>query len=166
MAIGVYTANIVTPTNGGDADSLRKSVFLAGSIEMDKADKWQKKIEEIFEMYRVTLINPRREKWDASLEQTSSNEVLRDQIIWEQKYLDKADIVFFYFDPNSVSPISLLELGECLGKRKDLVVVCPKGYFRYPNVEITCQLHKVTVHYTLEDGINHLKVKLNTYKSK
>lgn len=46
----------------------------------------------------------------------------------------------FYFDANATSPITLLELGYCIGSGKNIVVCCPDGYFRKGNVVITCRM--------------------------
>lgn len=46
------------------------SVFLAGSIEMDKAENWQKFIETFLESHEVTLFNPRRINWNSNWKQT------------------------------------------------------------------------------------------------
>lgn len=48
------------------AVSKAQSVFLAGSIEMDTAEKWQDKVIKALENSDVTVFNPRREQWDAS----------------------------------------------------------------------------------------------------
>ena len=42
------------------------SIFLAGSIEQDKADRWQDHVIEQFQNAPVTILNPRRTVWDAS----------------------------------------------------------------------------------------------------
>jgi hypothetical protein len=43
-----------------------------------------------------------------------------------------------YFDPNTLSPISLLELG-LHAKSGKLIVCCPEGFYRKGNVDIVCQ---------------------------
>ena len=42
------------------------SIFLAGSIEQDKADRWQDQVIEQFKNSSVTILNPRRANWDTS----------------------------------------------------------------------------------------------------
>jgi len=42
-------------------------------------------------------------------------------------------VIAMFFNLNTISPISLLELGEYVKDRK-LVVCYPKGYFRWANV--------------------------------
>jgi hypothetical protein len=141
----------------------KTGLFLAGSIENGKAEMWQDKAFHSLVDYELDIYNPRLDAWDSSLEYDSSNDILRHQIIWEQKHIEHVNHVLFYFDPNTTSPITLLELGQCIqaSKRgKNVIVICPKGYYRYVNVEVTCQLNNISVYHTLEDGLNALKVKL------
>lgn len=136
------------------------SVFLAGSIEMGKAEDWQTRViaaihSEIPEIEHI--FNPRRNDWDSSWEQSIDNQQFFDQVSWEQQYI-LADnmVVFFYFAPGTISPISLLELGQCLEAYQKMIVVCPHGFHRKGNVDIVCQ-GKADVYLTLDDGIAELK---------
>jgi hypothetical protein len=47
-----------------------------------------------------------------------------------------------YFDPNTKSPISLLELG-LFAQSKKLIVCCPRGFWRKGNVDITCDRYGI-----------------------
>lgn len=47
-----------------------------------------------------------------------------------------------YFDPNTQSPISLLELGLHARGGK-LIVLCPEGFWRKGNVDIVCEKYNV-----------------------
>ena len=47
--------------------------------------------------------------------------------------------MFFYFDPNTKAPISLMELGLVSQLEKTKVIVCcPNGFYRKGNVEVMC----------------------------
>ena len=48
------------------------SIFLAGSIEMGKAEDWQTKVTEKFKPYDVLILNPRRDDWDCVDSDTKS----------------------------------------------------------------------------------------------
>ena len=49
-------------------------VFLAGSIEMGAAENWQDAITKDFEDYEdLIFLNPRRDSWDFSQEQSQQN---------------------------------------------------------------------------------------------
>ncbi len=140
--------------------SSRKSVFLAGSIEMDKAEDWQAKVSTALQGMEIDIYNPRRENWDASWEQSISDKNFRTQVEWELDHLDKATAIFMYFDKKTKSPISLLELGLHATGGK-LVVVCPDQFWRKGNVEVTCKRYNIPLFDNIEDGINKLKTKLS-----
>ncbi len=88
--------------------TLPKKIFLAGSIEMGKAENWQEKIVNTFNKSYL-FFNPRRDDWDSSWEQKIENVQFNEQVTWELNALDSSDIIVMYFDPNTKSPISLLE---------------------------------------------------------
>lgn len=128
------------PTKIAYNDYLGYKVFLAGSIEMGKAENWQTKVAlELGKIPTVTILNPRREQWDNSWEQSITNPVFKEQVDWELDCLEVADLVIFYFDPNTKSPITLLELGmmsQTVRFGKQLIVCCPNGFYRKGNVDI------------------------------
>lgn len=138
----------------------RKSVFLAGSIEMDKAEDWQAKVSTALQDMEIDIYNPRRENWDASWEQSIEDKNFRTQVEWELDHLDKATAIFMYFDKKTKSPISLLELGLYATGGK-LVVVCPDEFWRKGNVEVTCKRYNIPLFDNIEDGIKKLKTKLS-----
>lgn len=137
----------------------KKSIFLAGSIEMGKAIDWQKEIELVLSDLSVDIFNPRRDDWDASWEQNINNPQFVEQVTWELDHLDEADIIFLYFVPGMMSPISLLEFG-LYAKTRKLIVVCPDGFWRQGNVEVVCKRHNIPFYKNLGDGI--IKVR-NTF---
>lgn len=118
-------------------------VFLAGSIENGKAVDWQMKLTNTLDNFHgIVILNPRRKHWNPDLD----GKELRTQITWEQNNIHASDLVVFYFDPATKSPISLLELGQCLGAHKKVIVFCPPNFFRHTNVEITCFRYGVVPH--------------------
>ena len=89
-----------------------KLVFLAGTIEMGNSEDWQAKAENYFEdLNEYTILNPRRDNWDSSWEQDFENPVFYQQVNWELRGLDLAHKIIMYLDPNTKSPVSMLELG-------------------------------------------------------
>ena len=133
-------------------------LFLAGSIEMGKADNWQSRITRKLEDERdLVILNPRRDDWDSSWEQSIKNPQFKEQVEWELDGLELADTIILYFDPNTKSPISLLELG--LHAREDkMIVVCPDGFWRKGNVDIVCKRFNIPLYNSFDDykkkGIN------------
>ena len=133
------------------------SIFLAGSIEMNTAENWQSEVEKRFSKYdHVTLLNPRRDDWDSTQEQSINNPYFHGQVLWEMENLYAASYIFMYFDPNTISPISLLELGALCQDGK-MMVCCPDGYFRKGNVEIFCEHHCIRCDNKLTDALDNLE---------
>lgn len=148
-------ANIIkAPVTGSRKHSA--SVFLAGTIEMGKAVDWQKQIEQELEHLDVDIFNPRRDDWDASWEQSIHNPQFKEQVTWELDRLDEASIIFMYFVPGMMSPISLLEFGLHSNSQK-MIVVCPDGFWRKGNVEVVCDRLGIRFFHTLDEGIAFLK---------
>lgn len=121
------------------------TLFLAGSIEQDTAERWQDAVvEELFEAApeaNVLILNPRRANWDPSWEQTKNNPQFRAQVEWELFGLETATRVLFYFDPNTKSPITLAELGIIAAQKPEAAwVVCPEGFWRKGNVDVMCEV--------------------------
>lgn len=130
-------------------------IFLAGSIEMGKAVDWQVLVTNSLKDLPVVILNPRRDNWDSSWEQSIDNPQFNEQVTWELDMLDRADIIAMYFDPTTMSPMSLLELGLYaeLGK---LIVCCPEGFWRKGNVDIVCKRYGIAQVKSLDDLIREI----------
>jgi len=126
----------------------RPWVFLCGSIEMGAAENWQTRLVQMLDDTRGTLLNPRRDDWDSSWEQSIDNPQFSEQVEWELRAQEMADLVVVYFDPATKSPITLLELGLFQEK---CVVCCPKGYWRKGNVDIVCYRYGAPTVATVEE---------------
>ena len=126
------TVNKISPLS---KDNVK--VFLAGTIEMGKSVDWQtlltnKIIDASYlrAMKDVTILNPRRVLAPGSDE-------ISEQIQWELNNIQAADVIFIHFAADSISPISLLELGLILGRSTNyqlIIVCCNREYTRYDNV--------------------------------
>lgn len=138
-------------------------IFLGGSIEMGLADDWQNKVKDALVDRDVILFNPRRDNWDSSWAQRANNPVFAEQVTWELDALESADIVIFYFDPATKSPITLLELGLS-AEKINLIVCCPDGFWRKGNVEIVCNRFDIKMVNTFDELIDSLHHLLNQHK--
>src|SRR5690349_11670139 len=85
----------------------RRSVFLAGSIEMGEAIDWQAHVTHALADLEVTILNPRRDAWDASWEQTMQNPLFHEQVTWELAAQEQATLIVMYFAPTTRAPITL-----------------------------------------------------------
>ncbi|KAL6706853.1 hypothetical protein ACN47E_004996 [Coniothyrium glycines] len=121
-----------------EAPTYRKfSVFTAGSIEMGKAVQWQKRMALELSPYPITVNNPRRGHWDPNATQEAKNDAFRQQVEWELSALEQADVICFFFDVNTMSPVTMLELGLWASSGK-VIVCCDKRFWRAGNVHIVC----------------------------
>lgn len=139
------------------------TVFLAGSIEMGAAVKWQDEVVDQLSLldFDLVVFNPRRDDWDSSWVQSIDNPQFAEQVNWEIEHLTKSDIVFFYFSGDTKSPITLMELGIVAGmqmqhRSSDVIVVCEPNFWRKGNVDILCDTINVPVYDNLKDGLSHL----------
>lgn len=131
-----------------------KTIFLAGSIEMDKAVDWQKHCEELLQD-KFIIFNPRRNEWDSSWSQSIENPNFKEQVSWELNALEKADIIIMYFAANTMSPISLLEFG-LYAQSKKMKVVVEEDFWRKGNIDIVCERYEVEQFKTLDELIQNL----------
>ena len=132
-----------------------KAIFLAGSIEMGKAADWQSQVTKALENTDYIILNPRRDDWDSSWKQDISNPQFYEQVSWELEALDMADVIIMHFVPDTMSPISLLELGLHANSGK-LLVSCPEGFWRRGNVEIVCKTYGIPFFTSIDALINNL----------
>jgi len=136
-----------------------KTIFLGGSIEMGVAELWQDKIVTALSDLPVQVLNPRRSDWDSTWKQTIETPEFKEQVIWELNGLDYCDIIIMYFDPNTKSPISLLELGLYASSSK-LVVLCPDGFWRKGNVDIVCEKYNIDTVSNFDELVEYLRSKI------
>lgn len=139
------------------------SVFLAGSIEMGLAEPWQAQLEfELQGLEHICILNPRRNTWNPTWEQSIENPLFVEQVNWELEALEKADLVVFYFSPTTKSPVSMLELG-LMARHNKVMVCCPNGFWRKGNIDIVCARYCIQQVNTLHELIDHIKQ--NSYEN-
>ena len=136
------TARVIKPPAPIVVAPGTRALFLAGSIEMGQAEDWQAALTAALAPYPITILNPRRDEWDASWRQSIDEPRFRAQVEWELDGLDRADVIAMWFAPSTKSPITLLELG-LHAKSRRLVVGCPDGFHRKGNVEIVCARYAI-----------------------
>lgn len=118
------------------------SVFLAGSIEMGKAIQWQKHMATFLSPLPIKVNNPRRGHWDPTATQEAKNAAFRQQVEWELAALENATVICFFFDINTMSPVTMLELGLWAHSKK-VVVCCDKRFWRAGNIHIVCERYNI-----------------------
>ena len=134
-------------------------VFLGGSIEMGLAEPWQERLVNEFKDTNLRFLNPRRDDWDSSWVQEASNPQFSEQVNWELDALEYSDLIVFYFDPDTKSPITLMELGLSVAGYGKVIVCCPDRFWRKGNVEIVCQRYNLT----LVDNFDELVIEVKKF---
>lgn len=141
-------------------------LFVAGTIDLGVSRNWQ---AEVFEALRdipnLAVCNPRTPGWDCNTPLDPNNEVFARQVEWEQRNLYRANIILFNFEPNSKSPVSMLELGQALEKSDwsgvQVHVVCPPEFWRYANIVLTCRRYGVAVYDTIDQAISAIQKRIS-----
>lgn len=122
------------------------SLFLGGSIELGAAENWQERVinllsANINNFYTpVTIYNPRNDNWDSTIDPADpSQKFLFDQITWELEKQQLADINIYYFAADTMSPITLLELGA--HKDDNTIIYIDDNFQRKANVQLFCDYY-------------------------
>jgi len=154
------SAHIITPDQLSSTKHQFPHLFLAGSIEQGKATNWQQKAIQFYDAQQnlsdVVIVNPRRETWDADLDQRIENREFNFQVSFELDYLERADAVIMWLEPGTLSPISLFEFGlmtgwTSAGLLNKLVIGCPEGFWRKGNVEIVTNRYRIQLVSTFDE---------------
>ncbi|KAI2482869.1 Nuc deoxyri tr2 domain containing protein [Pyrenophora tritici-repentis] len=132
------------------------SVFTAGSIEMGNAVMWQEQMAQMLSDLPISVCNPRGREWNAAITPDAQYQEFRDQVDWELEALEQVDVIAFFFDVKTSSPVSLLELGLWAASDK-VVVCCGKDYWRHGNVKITCERYDVPMVESFADLVPAVK---------
>ena len=133
------------PDNPADCDY---AIFLGGTIEGGTGVDWQKELSTLLKEVlpndvNINVYNPRRPHWDQNCD---VNERI-NQIKWEHYYLDRSNIIVMNLMEDSKSPISLMEIGMCANSG-NLLVFCPKSFYRYENIYCVCRKYGIPLYDT------------------
>jgi hypothetical protein len=118
------------------------SLFTAGSIEMGAAVQWQERLSDHLEHLPITITNPRRGHWNPNVNSKREDSAFFDQVKWELDALTAADVICYFFDCATISPVTLMELGLWAHSGK-IIVCCDQRYWRQGNVEIVCERYNI-----------------------
>ena len=163
----VNNAKVFTPETEfcEDETSWKFSVFLAGTIEMGNSEDWQAKAIRRLRDLPINIFNPRRVV-------APDEELISSQINWELDSIARCEFIFMHLAANTISPISLYELGLLQGnnrigqKSKTIVVACDPLYTRKTNVKVTLaheyfKNNDIMFTHSFEGGLIEIRKKLN-----
>jgi hypothetical protein len=122
---------------------------------MGKAVEWQSLMAQLLSHLPITVCDPRRPEhdWDkakAFVPDDNKLTGMQAQIDWELDALEQVDVICFFFDVDTNSPVSLLELGLWAHSKK-VVVCCDDRYHKHPNVKLTCERYGVPLTSSFKD---------------
>jgi hypothetical protein len=132
------------------------TVFTAGSIEMGAAVQWQKQMVTLLSPLPITVCNPRRGHWDPNITPEAKDANFKAQVDWELGALEQADVICFFFDLNTKSPVTMLELGLWAASDK-VVVCCDKRFWKQGNVDIVCERYGVPLVRTFAELVPEIE---------
>jgi len=116
---------VITPKD--DLNNLQDEdvkIFLAGGMH----SPWRAElISKLEDLPNLVIIDPSLDDWEKEVgEQSADNPKFVKQTDWEHQGLEASDFQIFYFDPSTIAPISLLELG--LFKTNGTMLCVKDGY--------------------------------------
>lgn len=122
----------------------KECIFLAGSMAAKSEINWrQTVVDELQESYH--FLDPTNPNHD-----TLEDLEMRKHIKWELDELKKADYIIMNFLPDSLSPISMVELGMYIATNK-LIVVCPKEFYKWRYIDTLCKEYNTPIFNQLEE---------------
>ena len=136
------------------------TIFLGGTIEMGNSIDWQKTLTESLKEFDVRILNPRRDDFDKSAEQSIKNPYFKDQVNWELDGLDRADIIVMNLLKDSLSPISMMEIGLYTKENKRMFICCPDGFWRKGNIEVIVDRYRYSENLIIFNDYNNMVKKL------
>lgn len=132
------------------------SVFLAGAIDQGRAIDWQSDVVSNLSDLNVTVLNPRRDNWDPTWDQSPDNPQFAEQVAWEYYGMEQSEYQFYAFPKDSKAPISFYEFGRFARSRSSVVWLEP-GFYRSGNVKLYCQYNRIACFDMFEIAVSHLK---------
>ena len=118
---------------------------------MGAAVDWQREVIVSLNHYDITIVNPRRVKFDET--------TLDGQIKWELQALEDVNSVFMWFPKDAKAPISFLESGLYMQSGK-LLIGAEDGFYRRRNLELTTAFYGVHLHPSIFLMLNNLVAEL------
>ena len=136
------------------------SLFLAGGIT--NCPDWQQEMRELLKDLDIVIFNPRRKNFPIE-----DPDAAFDQIKWEFEFLNRADMILFWFSRGSLNPIVLFEYGKWLMNTRDktnykpIFVGIDPEYKRRQDVELQTRFENIhyasRITYSLEALANQIK---------
>jgi hypothetical protein len=142
----VFTSKVKLPKKIKE----KEYVFLAGSMDYKSSSSWRDKVINEFDDKNKNFFDP------TNIDHDELNESeMESHIQWELEAMSMADKIVLNFLPDSLSPISLVELGLYVQSEK-LVVVCPKEFYQSNYVYVLCEKYNTPAYPNIDEALNRL----------
>jgi len=143
----------------------RYTIFLAGSIDEGRARPWHLEVVKALDPFDILILNPKREEWDASWEQSADNPQFREQVTWEFKAMQNSDMILFVFTEESKAPVSMYEYGR-FAHIKDSLICVEEGFYRQGNLDLYSSFDEIPIYHNLDEMIMDLKTVIGKHIGK
>jgi hypothetical protein len=139
-----------------------EKMFLAGGIT-DCPDWQSEAVEKLSKHNKLVVFNPRRADFNVRDPNISD-----EQIEWEHKHLQMADIFWFWFPKETLCPITLFELGKiAAGGNRPMIVGAHPEYKR--RIDVVSQLKHLRdkedaiVYSSIDEMVTAMYQRFRTY---
>lgn len=143
--------------------SAKNAIFLAGGIS--NCEDWQAGVaERLAANTGAVVYNPRRDDFDMN----AYEEVSRQQINWEYYALRMAQVNLFWFPPETLCPITLMEYGSAMERLRPGALMCgahPDYARRFDLVEQTELRQHIPIFSDLGKLVSETIILLNSFPS-
>jgi hypothetical protein len=137
----------------------KPSVILFGNIDKGSGVDWRDELASALSNFPISIINPDRKDWNSSWVEDISFPKFKEQVEWEMEYAQVADIIVFHFAPDTLAPVSLLELGMYCGTGR-VLVCCQPEFKKRGNVQMVCAKYSITLLESLDALVEELRQRL------
>jgi hypothetical protein len=127
----------------------KTSIILFGTIQRGE-DDWREVLASSLSDLPIAILNPHRDDWDSSWVEDMSDPKFKEQVNWEMDYAQKADIIVFNFAPDSLAPVSMLELGMYAGTGK-VILRYHEEFKKKGNLQAVCSRYNIPMTEQLDD---------------
>jgi hypothetical protein len=129
---------------------IQPSIILYGSIAQNATVDWRNSLALSLSDLPVAILNPHRDDWDSSWVEDISCHKFKEQVEWEMDHAKIADVIAFHFAPDTLAPVSLLELGMYAETGK-AIVCCHPEFKKKGNVQIVCARYGIELVERMEE---------------
>lgn len=139
------------------------SVFLGGRFSSDQTNDFREVIEQkLSDSDGVILTASNQQDWVGSISEPcieGDNQFTR-HVVWGFLAQEEADMVVLYFDSESNSPTTMLELGLAVQYPDKIIVFCSDDFEQKATVDIVCKYNRIKQVHSIDAVVDEIKSRL------